>query len=141
MKCATCMLSILVVATRGLSAAPAEDLTCLTASQQKQSGLYSHWQQEAYAALDRRREGYEKLETPEQIRAYQKRLREFFVEQLGGFPDRSPLNSKTVGTIMAGGYRIEKVIYDSQPNHRITANLYLPDGDGPFAAVAVYRLT
>ena len=137
MKCPTCMLSILVVATLGLSATPAEDLTCLTASQQKQAGLYSHWQQEAYAALDRRREGYEKLETPEQIRAYQKRLREFFVEQLGGFPDRSPLNSKTVGTIKAGGYRIEKVIYDSQPNHRITANLYLPDGDGPFAAVVV----
>ena len=127
-----------VVSLHGLSAtASAEDLNCLNESEQKQAALYSHLQQQAYTALDRRREVYEKLETPEQIRAYQQRLREFFVKQLGGFPERTPLNARTVGTIEADGYRIEKVIYDSQPHHRITANLYLPDGDGPFPGVVV----
>jgi hypothetical protein len=127
-----------VVALHGLSAtATAEDLNCLNKSERKQAALYSHLQQQAYTALDRRREVYEQLETPEQIRAYQQRLREFFVKQLGGFPERTPLNARTVGTIEADGYRIEKVIYDSQPHHRITANFYLPDGDGPFPGVVV----
>ena len=138
MKHLTCLLFVLFVAAHtGFAAAVAEDLTCLAENERQQAALYSHWQQEAYAALDRRREVYEKLETPEQIAAYQQRLREFFVLQLGGFPERTPLNARTVGTIKADGYRIEKVIYDSQPQHRITANFYVPDGDGPFPGVLV----
>ena len=40
-------------------------------------------------------------------------------------------------TIEADGYRIEKVIFESQPRHHITANFYLPEGNGPFPGVAV----
>ena len=117
--------------------ASAADLSCLTDSQRAEAGLYAHLQQAAYAALDRRQQTYEQLDTPAQIRAYQERLRNFFVEQLGGFPARSPLNAQTVRTIKADSYRIENVIFDSQPQHRITANFYLPQGDGPFPAVVV----
>ena len=70
----------------------AEDLTCLPESERESAALYGHLQQAAYAALDRRLESYERLETPEQIRQYQQRLREFFVKQLGGFPEPTPLN-------------------------------------------------
>jgi len=117
--------------------ASAEDLTCLKEDEQAACRLYAHLQQEAYAALDRRKEACEALKAPVDILAYQQRLREFFVKQLGGFPERTPLNAKTVGTIEADGYRIEKVIFDSQPRHHITANLYLPDGNGPFPGVVV----
>ena len=119
------------------SVTSAADLRCLTDGQRAEAGLYAHLQQEAYAALDRRRQAYEQLDTPAQIRAYQQRLRQFFVEQLGGFPEKSPLNAQTVRTIEADNYRIENVIFDSQPHHRITANFYLPHGDGPFPGVVV----
>jgi cephalosporin-C deacetylase-like acetyl esterase len=115
----------------------AEDLNCLTAAEQSESKFYAQLQREAYAALDRRSDTYEQLKTVEQIKAYQRQLREFMTKQLGGFPERSPLNSRTVHTIQADGYRIENVIFDSQPNHHITANLYLPDAKGPIPAVAV----
>ena len=115
----------------------AEDLNCLSDAERADSKLYAHLQAEAYAALDRRTEAYELLKTPEQIRAYQQKLREFMTKQLGGFPERSPLNARTTRTIQADGYRIENVIFDSQPGHRITANLYLPDAKGPVPAVAV----
>lgn len=118
-------------------AAEPEDLTCLTDAQRAEAALYGQLQREAGAALDRRAEAFEQLQTSEDIRAYQQRLREFFVRQLGGFPERTPLNAQTVGTIKAEGYRIEKVIFESQPQHHVTANLYLPDGDGPFPGVAV----
>ena len=115
----------------------AEDLNCLSEAERAESKLYNHLQAEAYEALDRRAEAYEKLKTPDQIEAYQKRLWKFMYQRLGGFPEKSPLNAQTVGTIKADGYFIEKVIFDSQPQHRITANLYLPDVDGPVPVVAV----
>ncbi|MEX0818820.1 MAG: hypothetical protein WD070_04480, partial [Pirellulaceae bacterium] len=91
----------------------AEDLRCLPESERESASLYSHLQQEAYAALDRRAETYEQLKTPEQIQAYQQRLRRFFTRQLGGYPERTPLNAQKVRTIQADGYRIELVLYES----------------------------
>jgi cephalosporin-C deacetylase-like acetyl esterase len=115
----------------------AEDLTCLTEDQRTTGRLYPELQRQAYAALDRRALTFEALQTPEAIQAYQRRLREFFVKQLGGFPERTPLHAKTVRTIDADGYRIENVIFESRPNHHVTANYYLPDGAGPFPGVIV----
>lgn len=115
----------------------ADDLNCLTESERARGGLYACLQQEASAALDRRAGVDDELKTPEQIRAYQKRLREFFVKQPGGFPERTPLNAMTVRTIGSDGYRIENAIFESQPNHRVTANLYLPDTKLPVPGVVV----
>lgn len=77
----------------------------------------------------------EALRTPAEVAARQERLRKQFVAALGGFPEKTPLNPKTVGTLKRDGYRIEKVIYESRPEHHVTANLYLPDGPGPFPGV------
>ncbi len=119
------------------AAAPPEDLNCLPEAERAEAALYAQLQPEAAAAQDRRNEAYEQLKTPDDIRAYQQRLREFFIRQLGGLPERTPLNAVTVGTIEGEGYRIEKVIFESQPQHHVTANLYLPDGPGPFPGVGV----
>ncbi len=119
------------------SRAPAEDLNCLTDDERAANRWYDHLQKQAYAALDRRSQAYEELKTPEQITQYQQRLQEFFKKQLGGFPERTPLNAQTVRVIDADGYRIENVIFESRPNHRVTANLYLPQGEGPFPGVIV----
>ncbi|MFT5526559.1 MAG: hypothetical protein ACI9HK_004536, partial [Pirellulaceae bacterium] len=112
-----------------LGAGP-EELHCLTdeSDPQGEKVFYSHLQQQAYSALDRRDASFEKLTTPELIEARQKELRAFFIKQLGGFPDSTPLNPQVVGKLDGDGYHIENVIYSSQPFHRITANLYLPHG-------------
>ena len=94
-------------------------------------------QQQAYSALDRRLAAYEQLKTPDDIDEYQSRRREFFLQQIGGLPERTPLNAEIVGTIEADGYRIEKIIFESQPQHHVTANFYIPGGDGPFPGVVV----
>lgn len=115
----------------------AENLNCLTEEAREAADYYAHLQQRAFAALDQRLATFEQLKTEEQIAAYQQRLRQEFVDNLGGFPERTPLNSKTVGTIERDGYRIEKVIFESQPHHHITANFYLPEGTGPFPGIGV----
>jgi cephalosporin-C deacetylase-like acetyl esterase len=128
---AVLFVSLLV---RGVTA---EDLNCLTEAERADASLYASLQQEAYAALDRRDQAWGQLKTADQIREYQTRQRDFFVDQLGGFPERTPLNARTLRTIVAEGYRIECVIFESQPNHHVTANLYLPDAAKPVPGVAV----
>jgi dienelactone hydrolase len=121
--------------------AAAQDLTVLGEGQggvEPSKMLYEHLKQEAHAALEHRQQEYEQVKSVDDALAYQQRRREFFVRQLGGFPERTPLNAKTVGTLEGDGYQIEKVLFESRPNHHVTANFYLPTlGEPPFPAVAV----
>jgi len=83
---------------------------------------------------------YEQRKTPEQIAEYQKRLREKFIEALGGFPERTPLNPQVTGVVSREGYRVEKIIFESQPKHYVSALLFLPDAHKykpPYPAVLV----
>jgi dienelactone hydrolase len=91
----------------------------------------------AQTALDRRLADYEKLKTPEQVAAHQDRLRQFFIAQLGTLPERTPLAPQVVARQQRDGYRVEKVIFQSQPRHYVTALLYLPEGKPPFPGVLV----
>ncbi|RPJ33168.1 MAG: hypothetical protein EHM35_10785, partial [Planctomycetaceae bacterium] len=96
--------------------------------------------QQAGQRFDQWRQRYEELKTSEQIAAYQKNPRERFLEAIGGLPARTPLNPRMTGVIERDGYRVEKVIFESQPKHYVTALLFLPTGGShrpPFPAVIV----
>jgi dienelactone hydrolase len=70
---------------------------------------------------------YEQRKTPEQIAEYQKGLRQKFLDAIGELPQRSPLNPQITGVVSRDGYRVEKVIFESQPKHYVSALLFLPD--------------
>ncbi len=89
--------------------------------------MAGYLQQQAQPRFTQWRKRYEELKTPEQIAAYQKNLREQFLKAIGGLPERTPLNGKVTGTIQRDGYTVEKVIFESQPRHYVTALLFLPD--------------
>ena len=83
---------------------------------------------------------YEQRKTEQQIAEYQKRLREKFLEVLGGLPERTPLNPQVTGVVERNGYCVEKIIFESQPKHYVTALLFLPDEKGhkpPYPGVLV----
>jgi len=92
--------------------------------------VHRYWLRQADQAAKRWQEEYESRKTPAQIAAYQARLREKFLDAIGGLPERTPLNAETTGTIRREGYRVEKVIFESQPKHFVTALLFLPDSYG-----------
>ncbi len=49
---------------------------------------------------------------------------------------KTPLNPEIKGVIECNGYRIEKVVFESHPNHHVSGNLYIPTfRQGPFPAV------
>jgi len=90
---------------------------------------------EMVRAFDRRAEAYEKIKTQEDAAAHKQRIRDFFLRQLGGWPEKTPLNAKIMDTMDRGDYRIEKVIFESRPNFHVTALMYLPETDPPYPAV------
>lgn len=99
--------------------------------------LHAYLMQRGQQAFARRRAEYAKLKTPEQLAAYQERMRQFFLAQLGELPERTPLEAQTVAREERDGYRIEKVIFQSQPRHYVTAILYLPNAKPPYPGVLV----
>ncbi len=100
------------------------------------SEMMAEWlRAQAFEALDRREAAFEKLESGADLQRWQTERREFFLRQIGGLPERTPLNPKVTGTMEFDGYRIEKLYFESQPGLHVTGTLYLPDGTGPFPGV------
>ncbi len=99
--------------------------------------LHAYLMQRVQQAVERRQERYDSINSAEQIAAYQQQLRQFMLDQIGGLPQRTPLNAQVVGREDRDGYRIEKVIFESQPRHFVTAILYLPQAKPPYPGVLV----
>ena len=68
------------------------------------------------------------IHTRAQAQARQAKVRAQILSLIGALPQRTPLNAKFVGETQADGFRIRKVLFESQPNFFVTALLYVPDG-------------
>lgn len=80
----------------------------------------------AFKMLDDRHEQVSRIASRQSLAARRAEFREKFWRNLGGMPERTSLNARIVGSIEKPDYRIEKVIFESQPGFFVTANLYLP---------------
>jgi dienelactone hydrolase len=88
----------------------------------------SHLAKQAY---DRRNIAIAKLTSPAAIHERQRWVRETFWKLTGGMPERSSLNLRAVGAFERPRYRVEKLVYESQPGLHIPANLYIPKNHEP----------
>ena len=68
--------------------------------------------------------------TAEDWRGWRRALKGRLKSLLGGFPQRGPLNSRTVERIDCGDYWREKVIFDAEPGTSIPAYFLLPKNVG-----------
>ena len=67
---------------------------------------------------------------------WQRQLRAKLTELLGGFPNRTPLNAKTLEVRTFPAYRREKVIFESRPGVAVIAYLLTPSTKAaPYATV------
>jgi dienelactone hydrolase len=112
-----------------------EDLTVLQAGDRPKKMVEEYLLAECAKAFDARRKEIDAIKTPADVAKRGDSLRAKFIAALGGLPEKTPLNAKVVGTLSRDGYRVERVIYESRPNHHVTANLYIPEGKGPFPGV------
>lgn len=132
-----CFWGILATTSGVLRAADELDVLPAAADNPPAGRLYQWMQGQAGVLFNQRRQAVAALKTPEDVKQRQVKLREQFLEALGGFPERTPLNPQVTGKIERPDYRIEKIVYESRPQHYVTACLYLPTGPGPFPGVIV----
>ncbi len=138
-----CILVILVCAIGDLSAQSAgkqeESLDVLSGREEFRSirkMLPDSLQAIAFKHLAEREKRVAGLNTREEIEARRRLIRETVLRSIGGLPEGAPLNPRITGVLKRSGYRIEKVIFESQPAFHVTANLYIPETvRGPYPGI------
>jgi len=72
----------------------------------------------------------------EEWERYRKQLREIIIQKTGVRIDHDlPLDLRVTKTIKMNGYEIHNIYFQTLPGIYATANLFVPDGEGPFPAV------
>ena len=135
--CIACMLAALFAVTA--AAQESEDLDFASGLEQFRNihgMLPSYLNNIGLQLLSQRQRQIERLTSIEDVRQRRSYVRERMLDDLGGFPERTPLNARVVGVLQRPAYRIEKVILESQPHFYVTANLYVPTtGHPPYPAI------
>jgi len=76
------------------------------------------------------------LKTKKEALEYQAEIKNKIKDCLGPFPEKNPLNPVITGKLEREAYTVEKVIFESRPSFKVTANLYIPKNNGqPMPAV------
>lgn len=99
--------------------------------------LREHLTRLALTQLEQRRKTVAGIRSRGDLHKRQRDFRAALLKMIGGLPEeRPPLSVERTGRLDRGEYRVEKIIFQSQPGLYITANLYIPQtGQGPFPAV------
>jgi cephalosporin-C deacetylase-like acetyl esterase len=125
----SCLVLLAVAAFAG---PPADDeldfLKGLTQSTNLSTMSMDALRTDALASIESRGKAIERISGREAFDQRRQMIRARVRSLMGEFPARTPLNARTVSILDRGDYRIEKVIFESQPRFPVTANLYVPQG-------------
>ena len=132
-------LLIIVVSLLATTAALAADKLSVLDPATKPADAYENWLLSEFNKLcDRRSEAFElMIKSESACTAWQQDRKAFFLDRIGGLPERTPLNPQITGVLQGKGYRIEKIVLETRPAFHLTGNLYLPDTAAPWPAVLV----
>ncbi len=86
----------------------------------------------------RQQELADALASRQAMEKYRDDRRERYRAILGDLPQKSPLNPHVTGTSQQKGFRIENTVFESVPHRHATADLYIPEGKGPFPTALVF---
>ena len=107
------------------------------------NGYYDVGDQLRRYLVDRAAEGFSvereekrSLDSRAAFEARRERVREAFLSGIGGLPERPTHPSiETRGALERDGYSVELLTFESRPEFHVTADCYVPDGDGPHPGV------
>lgn len=82
------------------------------------------------------REEKRAIDSKREFEARRERIRRSFCSSIGGLPNRSDECSvETSGVLKRDGYTVELVVFESHPDVHVSANCYVPEGDGPHPGI------
>jgi cephalosporin-C deacetylase-like acetyl esterase len=136
-------VSLLASAPFTLRAQTPEDINFITGLsdfERVREMLPDYLNRQAFEMLAQRQRTVASIATPADVARRRAYVRERILAELGGLPEQTPLNARVVGTLERDGYRVEKVIFESQPKFYVTGNLYLPTTSKPPFPAVVFPL-
>ena len=77
--------------------------------------------------------------TLQELESRQRALRKYWLDALGGMPERTALNARVTGTAECDGFRLENIVFESQPGVFVTAHLAIPTRTTGASPVALHR--
>lgn len=125
-----CILT-LILSTAQSAAAQSEDLSVISRWMEwadAQNSLQRHLNSLAFTLLDQRSNKIKALRTASDWQSRKTEIKATLDRIVGPFPQKTPLNPKTLGVVKKNGYRIEKIVFESLPGFYVTACLFIPDG-------------
>lgn len=90
------------------------------------NALYHHLATQAYDLLDKRTDIIAGLHSLPHWQERQQWLNETLMDVVGPFPVKTPLNAKILRIVDKDFYRVEHIIYESQPGFYVTASMFIP---------------
>ncbi|MGF1583835.1 MAG: acetylxylan esterase [Bacteroidales bacterium] len=96
-----------------------------------QNSLYKHLTREAYHILEERENEVLKINSLDGWKERQKQLKKTLHEIVGPFPEKTPLNASITRTIENDRFRVEHIVYESQPGFYVTSSMYIPSMTAP----------
>ena len=101
--------------------------------------LRTYLLQEMHRQYDQRRIDIEyAIRSKSDMDSYRNDLKKRYLGLIGDLPAETPLNPVITQKTAAKGYEVENIFFESQPDHHVTGNLYIPDDKGPFPAVLLF---
>ena len=92
-----------------------------------ENSLYKYFCSTAFQQLGERKAVINKLKSKEDWIKRQVDVHKKLDNIIGPFPEKTPLNIRITGILQKDGYRVEKIIYESQPGYYVTSALFIPD--------------
>jgi hypothetical protein len=99
------------------------------------NSLYHHFAKTAFGHLDNRARNMANIKSLDDWKNRQNLVRQTLKEIIGKFPEKTPLNAKITGIRKKDGYRIENIIFESQPGFYVTSSLFIPENSSKAPAV------
>jgi hypothetical protein len=103
-----------------------------------QNSLYHYISAQAYPLLEKRAKEVSGLSSLSQWQKRQEWLRTALKEAVGPFPPKTQLNAKITRTIDKDGFKVEHIVYESQPGFYVTSSMFIPGGLKGKAPVVIY---
>lgn len=91
------------------------------------NSLYKYISGEAYKLLQERSDKVAGINTLSEWKERQEWLKTTLMDVVGPFPEKTPLNPRITGVVERDTYRVENLIYESQPGFYVTASLFIPN--------------
>ncbi len=90
------------------------------------NSLYHYITAIAYEFLDERNNKIAGISSLSEWQQRQQWIQKTLLDIVGPFPEKTPLNAKITRIIEKDSFRIEHVIYESQPGFYVTSSLFIP---------------